>query len=73
MKVTWEAQDIKPGRWYSKPDISEKWIIGYLPNAPVEKRFVSVSAQDGMVTHTSTSEELAEQLTSGGYYPMELL
>ena len=73
MKVTWEADDIKPGRRYSKPGIGEKWILGYISDMDGPARYVSVSDQDGMVTEPRTKEQVAQVLTENGYLPVELL
>lgn len=73
MKVTWEAEDITPGRRYSKPGIGEKWIIGYISDMNGQTRYVSVSEHDGMVTEPRTKERLAQVFTENGYMPVELL
>lgn len=72
MKVIWEAKDINPGRKYSKPGI-ETWIIGYMANMHSTDRYVSISISDGMVTKPKTKEDMAEDLTTSGYLPVELL
>jgi len=73
MKVIWGAEDIKPGRRYSKHGIEETWMIGYISAVDGPVRYVSVSDQDGMVTEPSTKEDLARSLTEHDYLPMELL
>ena len=73
MKVIWKAEDIVPGRRYSKEGIKEEWIIGYLSNNYGDNRYVSISDQDGMVTAGTDKESLAARLTEGGYIPVELL
>ena len=73
MKVTWEAEDINPGRRYSKPGIGEKWIIGYMSDVYGPARYVSVSEHDGMVTEPRTKAQVAQMLTENGYLPVELL
>jgi hypothetical protein len=73
MKVTWEADDIVPGRRYSKKGIGEKWIIGYLSDVAGEGRYVSVSDRDGLVTSPGTKEYLANALNEEGYLPVELI
>jgi hypothetical protein len=72
---SWETEDIKPGRRYTKKDTEEVWIIGYRADADnYETRYVSVSENDGMVTTPPhTKEELAVILNEYGYVPMELL
>lgn len=72
MKVTWEAEDIWPGRKYSKRNI-EEWIIGYLSCLEWPVKYVSISLNDGMVTHPMTKDEFAEVLNREGYLPVELL
>jgi hypothetical protein len=73
MKVTWEPDDITPGRRYSKKGLRERWIIGYLAELDGPSRYVSVSESDGMVTQARTKEEVARMLTQHGYLPLELL
>lgn len=73
MKVTWEASDIKAGRRYSKPGISEIWMIGYLAGADEPNRWVSISSEDGMVTLPYTREQMAESLTNAEYLPVEVM
>jgi len=73
MKVTWEAADITVGRRYSKPDLNEVWMIGYVPGESADTRFVSISTSDGMVTEMKTRARLADDLTKAGYIPYELL
>jgi hypothetical protein len=70
----WEAEDIRPGRRYSKQHIKEIWLIGYRADADdYEARYVSVSESDGMVTKPYTKEELAAILSEGGYVPINFL
>jgi hypothetical protein len=74
MKVTWDEKDIRAGLRYGRATIRERWIIGYDPTLPAgEKRWVSVSLQDGMVTRAQTAHELAVSLTESGYVPEALL
>jgi hypothetical protein len=73
MKVTWEAEDIIPGRRYSKPGIKEIWAIGFLAYESTQERYVSVSNQDGMVTEPKFKENFAADLTEQGYLPVELI
>jgi len=71
----WKAEDIKPGRRYTKKDTEEVWIIGYRADAVVnyKARYVSVSENDWMITSPYTKEELAGILNENGYVPMDLL
>lgn len=71
MKVTWEADDITPGRRYSKPGIKEVWLIGYIPDVHGLKRYVSVSLNDGMVTDPCEQKNISK--STNGYLPCELL
>ena len=74
MKVTWDAEDINPGRRYRKNIDSEEWIIGYLSgSASGSSRYVSISTRDGLVTDPQTKEQLAQLLTENNYLPVELL
>lgn len=74
MKIIWGAEDINPGRRYSKKNIGETWIIGYRSDTDDDVvRYVSISENDGMVTIPYTKEGLAEILTEYGYIPVELL
>jgi len=71
----WRAEDIKPGRRYTKKDTEEVWIIGYRTDSDdYEARYVSVSENDGMVTSPPhIKEELAEIFNENNYVPMDLL
>lgn len=71
MKVTWETEDIRPGRRYSRADISEVWMIGYDPE--LGEQFASVSLLDGLITDFKTRERMAKDLTENGYVPLELM
>lgn len=73
MKVTWEAEDIIPGRRYSKPGIQEVWTIGFLAAEQTQVRYVSVSNQDGMVTPPMAKGDLAASLNTSEYIPVELI
>lgn len=74
MRVTWEEKDIRAGLRYGKATIRERFIIGYDPSLPAgEKRWVSVSLADGMVTRAQSAHELAVSLTESGYVPESLL
>jgi hypothetical protein len=59
MQVTWEVEDITPGRRYGKKGIGETWIIGYICAMDGPARYVSVSDHDGLVTEVGTKEQLA--------------
>ena len=73
MKVIWESADIVAGRRYSREGLNDTWLIGYLSNETTEKRYVSISMSDGLVTLPKTKETLAYELTENGYVPVELL
>jgi hypothetical protein len=77
MKVEWQADDIKPGRRYGKPDTKERWLIGYVAGTECletpSKRYVSISLSDGMVTQSLTAADMAAVLNKYGYQPEELL
>jgi hypothetical protein len=73
MKIIWEAQDITPGRSYSREGIGETWLIGYLSYEDSRACYVSVSQNDGLVTKPMTPEEMAGMLTREGYLPSEVL
>ena len=74
MKFIWETDDIQVGRKYSRPDITEVCLIGYLPSVDsFGPRFVSVSMDDGMVTEGSTGPEMAASLTRNNYVPVEFI
>lgn len=73
MKITWEAKDIKVGLLYSKPGVREKWMIGYRYDEHSNRQIVSISMDDGFVTHSTTEEDLARLLTTEVYWPMSLI
>lgn len=74
MKFIWEPDDIVVGRKYSRPDITEEWLIGYLPNIDRDSpRFVGVRMNDGMVTKGSNATELASSLTRNNHVPVEFI
>lgn len=73
MKITWEVKDIKVGMLYSKPGIREKWMIGYRYNEQGDRQIVSISMDDGFVTHSTTEDDLARLLTVEEYWPMSLI
>jgi len=71
----WKAEDIKPGRRYTKKHTEEIWLIGYRTDADnYEARYVSVSENDGLVTSPPhTKAELAEILNENNYVPVDIL
>jgi hypothetical protein len=71
----WEAEDIKPGRRYTKKGTEEVWTIGYRADAVAnyKARYVSVSENDWMVTHPYTKEDLAGILNESGYVSVDIL
>lgn len=73
MKVSWEESDIKVGRQFGRPVMSERFIIGYAAAEQSERRYVTVSLSDGMVSPMHSKRELAISLTESGYTPAELL
>ena len=74
MKFIWEPEDIRVGRKYSRPDITEEWLIGYLPLPDrYDARYVSISMNDGMVTKCASANEMAADLTRNNYVPIELI
>lgn len=74
MKFIWEPQDIQPGVRYSRKDISEVWMISWIAfEDHPDRRWTSVSLNDGMVCAVSTKEEIATLLNSGGYIPLKFM
>ena len=74
MKFIWEPDDIKVGRKYSRPDITEIWLIGYIPSVDsTGPRYVSISMEDGMVTGGLTANVLSAGLTRNNYVPVEFI
>jgi len=73
MKFIWEESDIRPGRKYTRPDINEVWMIGYVVNTSTHAKYVSVSMNDGMVTTTDNKSNLADVLTKNNYVPVEFI
>jgi hypothetical protein len=71
MKFTWEASDIYANRKYSRKGIQEVWMIGYYPGS--KDQFSSISLTDGMITPLKSKEEMAKELTSEKYVPLEYL
>jgi hypothetical protein len=72
MKFVWEDSDIVVGSRYSREGVREVWMIGYLP-ALDERRYVSISLSDGMVTHPLYKHEMALSLTGQEYVPEKYL
>lgn len=73
MRVTWEADDIKPGRVVGKPDRRERWMIGYGAWTQSDIRYSLISLSDGQICTLQSKQNLAEQLTLSGELPVELL
>ena len=74
MKFIWEESDVLVGRKYSRPDISEVWMIGYRAElGHDDARLVSVSLSDGMVTMALTREEMVDMLNQNSYIPAEFI
>lgn len=78
MKITWEASDIRMGRYTTVPTengklcASRTYKIGYYPQAkePEECRYCLIAITDGMVGRMHTKERLAETLTDHGHLPL---
>jgi hypothetical protein len=73
MKIEWEESDITCGRRVSSPSGKETFLIGYAASTASQKRFVTVSLLDGMVTDLKTKLEVAKVLNDGKLIPIELL
>lgn len=72
MKFVWEDNDIVMGTKYSKPDIKEVWMFGYIPDVP--NQICSISMMDGLVVnHGQNRQNLAERLTKENYIPLKYL
>lgn len=74
MKIEWSAEDIEVGRIVGKPDLRERWMIGYLAAGdpgPSDRRYVLVSLSDGMVTQAETKNALAILLNKNSNMPVE--
>jgi hypothetical protein len=72
MKITWEADDIKPGTVVGKSERVERWLIGYDPWAAAPN-WALISLEDGMIAHSGlTKTELADKLNLSGYVPAVL-
>lgn len=79
MKIEWQEDDIRCGRYITKPTETGKihatrtYKIGFYPhtlNANEEARYCLVSICDGMVTIAKTKAELAQSLTEQGALPI---
>jgi len=74
MKFIWEVDDIQPGVRYGRKDIAEVWIIGYLAvEEDPNKRYTSISLEDGMVCKCETRDTWAEYLNRGNYVPIKFM
>lgn len=71
MKIQWEEADVVSGRKYRKPGTGETWMIGYVGGSG--RCRVSISLSDGMVTESRLASVMAQDLTDGGYWPVEFL
>jgi hypothetical protein len=72
MRVTWEKEDIVPGRQVGYADKSERWIIGYL-HEETGKTFALISLADGLVSERGTQNGIAAHLNETGAVPAVLL
>jgi len=68
MRYQWEAKDIKAGTRYTRKGIEEVHMVGYLADR-LDRQYVSISLQDGMVQPSRSVEEWAAVLTAEGYEP----
>lgn len=68
MRYEWEANDIQPGVRYTRKDISEVHMFGYMA-AREDRLLVSISLDDGMVQPPQTADEWAAMLTRARYEP----
>ncbi len=74
MRIEWSADDIEVGRIVGKPDLRERWMIGYLAAGnpgKSDRRYVMVSLSDGMVTDPETKDALAILLNKNDNMPAE--
>jgi hypothetical protein len=76
----WQAEDIKPGRRYTKKGTEEVWIIeemfviGYHNSDEYKSCYVSVSENGGRVASLPyTKEEMAAILNENEYVPVDIL
>lgn len=74
MKFIWEENDIRVGRRYSRPEMKEIWIIGYLVTDS-GNQYTSISLSDGLVCNTRYSEKsaMALFLSDNHYIPKEFI
>lgn len=76
MKVIWEEKDIFVGRKFINPGTEEVWMIGYTVDidAPrgAPKKYRMISLSDGMCCDECTREQMAIDLTTQGYVPVEI-
>lgn len=86
MKLLWEPEDVKVGRWVCKNEsktngISGLWdakwtkIIGYVnfsTGQNGDENFVLISVADGMVESAKTRSEMVEYLNENGMSPMNM-
>lgn len=84
MKFIWEAEDIKPGRYYYRNDKGHGADLGYLASVTHkigfsteakgdgdgDRRYVAISMTDGLVCPCQTKQEFAEMLNEGKYIPL---
>lgn len=78
MKITWEADDIRPGRRVRKPGTTEDHILGYIIRSPDDhrpcQRFTIISLADGLVwLQADDKQEIATALSEEGFMPVELV
>lgn len=74
MIVTWEADDIWPGRRVRRDALTEEWLIGYSPGEASQRRYAIISLSDGMICRSHmTKGELATFLTEARDLPSEAL
>lgn len=71
MKVVWEIEDIKSGRVVGKPDVNERFMIGWRTALHGPNTVHMISLLDGMVLH-DTAQEVCDHLNNGGWQPIEL-
>lgn len=84
MKFIWDADDIKPGRFYYRND-SARVDMGYLASVTHKigyradatshdddsgRRYVAISMTDGCVCMPHTKQEFADILNEGKYVPL---
>lgn len=75
MKVTWDPDDICPGRRVMKPGTGEERIIGFDSRlGQHEPRWAVISLADGsLLCVDCTRDEIATYLNSLEIVPMELI